>query len=247
MMSFMTDEARLLKEKYGGVHSAEFLKDCGRLQNGEPLAYVIGTIPFLDTIIHLDSRPLIPRAETEFWTERAIAAINRSGRNEPAVLDLCAGSGAIGIAVAKAIPAAQVTFAELEKKHLPTIEKNLDANGISCTCYKVFASDLFENVPGTFDFILSNPPYIDPAIDRAEESVKRYEPYTALYGGAHGMELIERIVIESPMHVRNGGQLWIEHEPEQVTRIHELAREHSFVVSTCKDQYGVDRYSILTK
>ncbi|MEX0917926.1 MAG: peptide chain release factor N(5)-glutamine methyltransferase [Candidatus Paceibacterota bacterium] len=239
------DIQRLLAEKYKDVESDAFFADAKRLVAGEPLAYVIGHVPFLGTTIHLDSRPLIPRPETEYWTEQAIAVINASGIAEPHILDLCAGSGAIGIAVAKAVPTAYVTFAEIDATHLPTIAKNLEANDIPCTRYQVFQSDLFENITGTFDLVLSNPPYIDPAVDRAQLSVKEHEPHRALYGGIDGLELIARIIAAAPHYLNENGQLWLEHEPEQVEQIQELASLHNFGVTTLKDQYGVERFSVL--
>lgn len=241
----MDDEARLLREKYSGTETPEFEADKKRLAAGEPLAYVIGNVPFLNVTIHLDSRPLIPRAETEHWTGKVIKEIAAHGPAAPHILDLCAGSGAIGVAVAKAIPEAHVTFAELDKSHLPTIAKNLDLNGIPCTRYKVFQSDLFTNISGMFDYILCNPPYIDPALDRTEPSVRNFEPHTALYGGKGGFELIARIITDASEHLAERGQLWIEHEPEHVDLIQEVANGRGFSVETHPDQYNVERYSVI--
>ena len=121
----------LLAEKYGGVEGEAFHTDCRRLEAGEPLAYIIGWTPFLDCRIYLDSKPLIPRPETEYWTERVIKALQGVATAAPSprrVLDLGAGSGAIGVAIAKALPTALVTFADIDPAHLPTIECNLSQN-----------------------------------------------------------------------------------------------------------------------
>ncbi|MEM9336764.1 MAG: hypothetical protein AAGA35_02840 [Patescibacteria group bacterium] len=107
------DETWLLEEKYNGEESDEFLADVKRLKNGEPLAYVIGWIPFLDCQIWLDSHPLIPRPETEFWTERAITSIIGLSALTPHpvhILDLCAGSGCVGTIVATSLPVARFDF-----------------------------------------------------------------------------------------------------------------------------------------
>lgn len=239
----LPEERWLLDEKYAGVETEAFEADKARLSAGEPLAYVIGYVPFLNTTIHLDSRPLIPRTETEFWVEQAIKRMR--GVAKPRVLDLCAGSGAIGVAVAKAIPDAHISFAEIDAAHIPTIEKNLEINDIPRSRYKVFQSDLFRNVSGTFDFILSNPPYIDPALDRTESGVKDFEPHLALYGGRNGIKLIQRIIEEAPVHLSEGGELWLEHEPEQTERIQELACARELVAETHKDQYGIGRFTVL--
>lgn len=240
---FNQEEKWLLAEKFKDVESEAFHADLILLRTGTPLAYLIGSVPFLDCVIYLDSRPLIPRTETEFWTEKVITEIKTM--HTPKVLDLCAGSGAIGIAVAKAVSDAHLTFGEIDKEHLSTIGKNLEGNDISCTRYKIFQSDLFENISNTFDFILTNPPYIDPAVDRAEFSVKLHEPALALYGGTDGLECIQQIIAQTSQHLSTTGQLWIEHEPEQSTTIQQAAGLHGFSCITHKDQYQIERYSVL--
>lgn len=240
------DEAWLLEEKYNGKPSPAYHEDLARLQAGEPLAYIIGHVPFLGCTIWLDSHPLIPRPETEFWVEKAIAAIAKRGTKEASVLDLCAGSGCIGVAVAKTIPTAHVTFAEIDPDHLSTIEKNINANsGTALISWKGITSDLFNNITEKYDFILSNPPYIDPALDRTEVSVKDFEPHLALYGGAKGTELIERIIAEAPAHLNPHGELWLEHEPEQAEAIATIGTAAGFLVTTHNDQFKVKRYSVL--
>lgn len=244
-MSLNQEEKWLLSEKYAGVKSEDFHSDLERLRAGEPLAYVIGQTPFLGCRIFLDSYPLIPRSETEYWVEKVIAEINKKD-SDVHVLDLCAGSGCIGVAVAKHCPFAKVTFAEIESSHLDTIQKNLNLNLPQVKeRFEITQSDLFENISGQFDFILSNPPYIDPALDRTEVSVKSHEPHGALYGGVEGLELVKRIIAESPRYLNKDGQLWIEHEPEQTGTIRKCAESAGFSVVACKDQYGVERYSKL--
>ena len=239
------DISWLLKEKYRGEESDAFFADVKRMVLGEPVGYLIGHIPFLDTTIFLDSKPLIPRPETEFWTEKAIAEIEIAALAAPRILDLCAGSGCIGVAVAKAIPSATVHFSEIDAKHLPTINKNLEANGIELSRTKIEHTNLFEAFEGTYHFILSNPPYIDMDLHRTDENVLKYEPYVALSGGLAGLEVIQTIIEQAPKHLERGGQLWLEHEPEQSEAIRNLAREHTFTCNTHTDQYDVERYSVL--
>jgi release factor glutamine methyltransferase len=241
----------LLKEKYNNIKSADFLSDVEKLKAGEPLAYLIGSIPFLDTLITLDSRPLIPRTETEFWTEKIIIEIKKYLKDVNSrikVLDLCAGSGCIGIAIAKAMPQVDIDFIEIEQKHIPTIIKNCTQNQIDANRYRVMSGDIYDTDSNTelnkYDFIVSNPPYIDPYLDRTEESVKDHEPTIALYGGKDGLELLFKIIQESPSHLKKEGQLWLEHEPEQSESIYNFASPR-FRCSTQKDQYQVDRFSIL--
>lgn len=256
------EEKWLLEEKYGGEKSAGFFTDLKRLETGEPLAYVIGHAPFLDCVIHLDSKPLIPRAETEFWVEKAIKDIKNQELRGPTpesgvgplslrILDLCAGSGAIGVAVAKAVPTARVDFSEIDPSHLSTIKKNLLENipnySNRLDFFKIAESDLFENIEGKFDFILCNPPYIDPLIDRVQPSVKNYEPRQALYGGPKGLDLIERVINETPDRLTKNGVLYIEHEPEQSETIANLAAKQGLAANVFLDQYGIERYSRLSR
>ena len=252
------EEQWLLMEKYNGFESEAFHSDCRRLVAGEPLGYVIGFIPFLDCKIWLDNHPLIPRSETEFWVEKAITEIRKVGTPTLRILDLCAGSGAIGIAAAKALPNARVDFIDINTDLLATISKNINENLSTKagskfgqrSSYRVFAGDLFETFEEklpTYDFILTNPPYIDPEIDRTEDSVKQFEPHEALYSGHLGIEIIERIITKSSLYLTQKGQLWIEHEPEQSKLIKALGTDAGFAVSTHNDQYGVERYSVLVQ
>jgi HemK-like putative methylase len=160
------------------------------------------------------------------------------------VLDLCAGSGAIGVAVAKAIPTAVVDFCEIDEAHIPTIKKNLQLNGISTTRTRVVHASLFTKLPFRYDFILSNPPYIDEAKNTVDSTVVDFEPLIALFGGNQGMEVVQPIVEQAHQHLVAGGQLWIEHEPDQAELIHALC-EPWYTVTHERDQFGTTRYSIL--
>lgn len=233
----------LLRDKYNGLESETFHHDVQRLKSGEPLAYVIGWVPFLHTKIWLDTRPLIPRPETEFWVEKAIVDLKSKNISNRKVLDLCAGSGCIGVAIAKAVPKAEVHFTEIIDDHHQTIRHNIRENGIDVAQTKQIGGDLFEHVTEKYDFIVTNPPYIDPTLaDRIQSSVAAHEPELALFGGEHGMELIERIIREAPQHLNPGGILYIEHEPEQAEKIKALAPQ----AETFEDQFGVVRFSRLS-
>jgi len=240
--------AWLLGEKYCGQKTAGFLADVERLKAGEPLAYLISSIPFLNTSINLDSKPLIPRPETEYWTKQVIEEIKNRPVTPLRILDVCAGSGCIGVAILQEVPHVLLDFIELEEKHLPTIEKNCRANSVGKGRYRIFAGNLFKTASNEalpkYDYVLSNPPYIDPALDRTEASVKLYEPETALYGGISGLEVLTRLIKEAPLYLKLNGQLWLEHEPEQVRSIRELA-EPTFTVTTHYDQYRIERFSKL--
>lgn len=236
----------LLEEKYHGEQTAAYQQDVQRLEEGEPLAYLIGHVPFLETTISLESRPLIPRPETEYWVKHIIADIQKEAA--PRVLDVCAGSGCIGIAVL-AHTFAHVDFAEIEIAHHTTITKNAEGNNIAPDHYRVFGGNLFEHISETYDFILSNPPYIDPQRHtRVQASVREHEPHEALFAKEHGMYFLRQIIVRATKYLSPHGTLVLEHEPEHMTDIQTAGRENGFTeIHTYKDQYGVDRYTRLQR
>ena len=242
------DEELLLKEKYGGEKTEGFFTDCARLASHEPLAYIIGSVPFLHSTIYRDSHPLIPRVETEFWVEKIISQI-KLGQDlgSVKVLDLCAGSGCVGVATLMEVPTARVDFCEIDTSHHATIQKNIIENDINPTRTHIFEGDLFEQVSAQYDFIFSNPPYIDPVLDRTTESVQKFEPNLALYGGKEGTDLIFKIIEQAPQFLTENGVLIIEHEPEQEDVIHEHAERYGFACNTHQDQFGFDRYTTFTR
>ena len=208
-----------------------------------PEAYQIGWVPFLSTKIYLDSHPLIPRTETEWWCEQAIAAMK--GLTTPHVLDLFSGSGCVGVAVLYHVPQAFVDFGELEARHLSTIEKNITLNSDGSRT-RVFQTDIWSNVPSAYDVVLANPPYLATSRnDRIEASVLKHEPHEALYAADDGYDLIQRTIDGLFSHLRPGGQCWIEHEPEHTARISVSARKLGLTATVHKDQYGVERYSVI--
>lgn len=204
------DRDLLIRDKYDGDAEADLAPDLARLASGEPLAYVIGWVPFLGLQIDLTSRPLIPRPETEWWAEELVTHLRERFGDAPfTLLDLCAGSGAIGLAVLKAFPCVQVTFAELKPEHLKSIQKSLIMNELDASRATLIASDVFETVPGRFDLIATNPPYI-PQSRSLDRSVAAYEPTEALFSGADGLALIRRIATQAQEHLANPGELWLE-------------------------------------
>lgn len=209
----------------------------------EPEAYQVGHVPFLGTTIWLDSKPLIPRTETEWWTEKVITEIQKlSG---PRVLDLFAGSGCVGVAVLKHVPSARVTFGEFDARHLSTIERNVRENRVADRAH-ITQTDVYSAVDGVFDFILANPPYLSRArLERIEQSVLEHEPVAALFAEDDGYALIDATIVGLPAHLTPGGQCWVEHEPEHAHRILESAAGLGYQAENRTDQYGILRYSVI--
>ncbi|HVW71836.1 MAG TPA: peptide chain release factor N(5)-glutamine methyltransferase [Candidatus Paceibacterota bacterium] len=253
------DVALLIRDKYGGqAHEAGIQADQARLAAGEPVAYVIGWQPFLGLTIYLDSKPLIPRPETEWWAEELINALSperlalahhrlpkgpallRSG-HPLRVLDLCAGSGAIGCAILKHCTSARVTFAELVPEHEATIWKNIRENGLDESRAEVRIGDLFAPLAGErFDIIASNPPYI-PESRELDRSVTNFEPREALRAGDDGLALIRRIAEEAPEHLHPGGELWLECDSEHADAARDLIAARAQRAELRTDPYGRPR------
>ncbi len=241
------DIQTLLEEKYAGVPMPAYEADLDRLTEGEPVDYVIGWKPFLDCKIFLDSRPLIPRTETEYWVERAIAEIKRErGSAALACLDLFAGSGAIGVAVLKHLPNARIDFGEIDAAHFPTIKKNIRENRADESKSRIIQTDVWNSVPETYDLVFANPPYLSKGrLERIQKSVLAYEPESALFAGEDGFLLIQKTIEGAVQHLKKGGAMYLEHEPEQGEAVRSLGHACGFVVETRTDQYGMLRYSAL--
>lgn len=250
----MTDSEVLIRDKYEGIEpsGAELDADLERLACGEPLAYVIGWIPFLGLRICLDSHPLIPRPETEWWTNELIAHLKKRFRQESFhFLDLCAGSGAIGLAVLKEFPDALVSFAEIVPEHLDQIEKNIEENNLDRSRAELIQSDVLEGVVSQlgdfqlpFNVIASNPPYI-PSERRLDESVISFEPPEALFAGSDGLSIIRRIAENVQWYLFPEGELWLEADIDNVGIAKTMLDSYGAARSEIRtDQYGRERFVV---
>jgi len=271
----MDKEARwLLDEKYGGVKNDAFAEDLKRLAAGEPLAYVIGFQPFLGLRIHLDNHPLIPRPETEWWTERLLQELagreileplrrpsGRAGGNSPAgeysvfqnfparefaFLDLCAGSGAIGCAALSRLPHARVYFGELDPSYEETVRKNIRENGLDEARAEIRIGDLFAPFKGMrFDVIAANPPYV-PYGRALDRSVEDYEPALALRAGPDGLDLIRGIAHGIRAHLAESGIAWIECDSAHAEAAQALLAAAGLRVQIRTDPYGAPRVLVVS-
>ena len=197
---------------------------------GEPLQYVLGETEFMSLPFAVNPAVLIPRGDTERIVEAAIARL-RAWPGPLRIADLCCGSGAIGVSIAKLDKDAKVTCADVSAKALAVAKKNAAANG--CKGVKFVESDLFAASDfhgrfgkGKYQLIISNPPYIrHDVIDTLEPEVRAHEPMLALDGGADGLEFYRRIIAEAPGHLKKNGVLMMEIGYDQKDAVKELLRE----------------------
>lgn len=193
-----------------------------RRANGEPLQYILGGAYFMGLRFSVDKRVLIPRQDTETLAESAIIALR--GMKKPRVLDLCTGSGAIGISIKTLIPSAEVTLADVSRDALDVAHKN--AHDLNADV-DIRHGDLFKAVGrDQFDLIASNPPYIPRGgIDALQKEVQ-YEPLLALDGGEDGLDVYRRIAKEAPAHLKPEGYVYLEVGIGQADAVLQLIREN---------------------
>jgi release factor-specific protein-(glutamine-N5) methyltransferase len=203
---------------------------------GRPLWYIIGDTSFCGYTIKVDERVLIPRPETEVLAEYASAEIQDGDR----VLDLCTGSGALAVALAKMSgKKIEVTASDISDGALSLAEENAEGNEVEITFIK---SDLFTDIEGKFNLIASNPPYI-PAeeIEGLQREVKDFEPRLALDGGADGLDFYRKIAAGVKEHLAEGGKLFLEVGMGQAKDVKTMLEAEGATCEIICDLAGVER------
>lgn len=252
-------EARLLVSHAVGKSKEAFLRDLRlytsteneqkinallqRRLAGEPLAYLIGEWEFYGLPIKVTPDVLIPRMNTEVLVETAVSAL--VGRKMDArILDLCSGSGCIGCAISHELPAARLVMVDISDRALEISKQNLRLNRQNRTiCLKADALAKPPMSIGTFDLIVSNPPYV-PSFEilTLDSSVRDYEPLGALDGGEDGLMFYRAIVRNWKGVLRPGGQLMFEVGETQADAVSDLMRGAGFRdIATVEDTAGIRR------
>jgi release factor glutamine methyltransferase len=185
-----------------------------RRLGGEPVAYLLGEHEFWGMPLFVDETVLVPRPDTE-----TVIEVARGLRGDRAaacrVLDLCTGSGAIALGLAKELPGARVIATDVSPQACATARKNVERNGLG-ERVEIREGDLFAPVAGErFDLIVANPPYIATAVIETLSAEVRREPRIALDGGADGLQFIDRICAGALAHLEPGGALVVEHGFDQ--------------------------------
>ena len=240
--------ARNLVAYYSGKRQEEILRDrdlyaseqtcssvesaTARLLEGEPLPYVLGEWEFYGLTLQVNKNVLIPRDDTCAVVGLAInQAIFLPA--DPRILDLCTGSGCIGLAVASRIKDARVTLADISKDALAVAKKNIVSNKMSSrvTCVQADALSPAPAFLGKFDMIVSNPPYITgPEMAQLPDSVKLFEPHLALFGGRDGLDFYRSIAVNYAKALKPGGYLALEFGMGQGDDVCQILRDNGYTI-----------------
>ena len=210
---------------------------------GEPLAYLIGEWSFCGMDLDVNESVLIPRTDTEVLAEQAIGFVKTL--DEPRVLDLCTGSGCVGLAVAKFCPGSHVVLGELMEDALRVCRQNIRRCGLTAQVmpWQVNALDGPPPRFGEFDCIVSNPPYIpDGDIAGLDVSVRDYEPMTALKGGDDGLDFYRAISDKWRTALHPGSRLYFEVGIGQADDVLRIMRAQGFGdIEVVPDTAGIPR------
>ena len=215
-----------------------------RIQNGEPLAYVIGEWDFYGLTLYVDKNVLIPRDDTCAVAELAINTVSRMEK-DPRVLDLCTGSGCIGLAIASKVKDARVTLGDISREALAVAKKNVIKHHLSArvSCFPVNALAIPAPVLGKFDLIVSNPPYITTEeMLELPKSVKGFEPHLALHGGADGLDFYRAIAANYKAALKPGGYLCFEFGMGQGNAVCEILQQEGYtILERTRDYNEIER------
>ncbi len=215
-----------------------------RRLDGEPVAYIVGEWEFYGLPLDISRDVLIPRADTEVLAARAIEKAQAAGEGGR-VLDLCAGSGCVGLAIAANAPNCRVVLADLSEGALRLCKQNVRRNGLNArvTCISANALEAPSSMLWDFDVIACNPPYIPTGdIEGLDISVKEYEPLMALDGGVDGLDFYRFIASKWKSAIRLGGSLVFEVGIDQAEAVAQIMADNGFEnIVTTEDTGGILR------
>lgn len=209
--------------------------------SGYPLQYILGEWEFYGLPFEVGEGVLIPRQDTETLVEIAADFLQTLPENERKTLDLCAGSGCIGITLAKLF-GADVTLVEKSREAFEYLERNIGLNGVKAQCNAVLG-DCFdeEKVCGEYNLIISNPPYLtEKDMENLQKEVS-FEPKTALFGGADGLDFYRALLKKYPKMLKENGLFAVEIGMGEEKAVAELFRENGLEARFAEDYRGIIR------
>ena len=236
-----------------------FKEDMSKLCNHIPIQYITNKQEFMGLEFYVDGNVLIPQSDTEILVEEVInICMGRSyacPHKNIKILDLCTGSGAIGISLAKNIDNCEITLSDISGDALNVATQNCNnivgADDPVCpqNKIKILQSDLFDNIEGRFNIIISNPPYIKSDIIKTLEKEVQKEPILALDGGKDGLDIYRRIIEQAYKYLNEDGYLCLEigyDQKEEVIELISKTNKYTNIYSK-KDLAGNDRIVICKK
>lgn len=239
-------------EEVSKNYEENYLKELGKIINGMPLQYIMHKQEFMGLDFYVDENVLIPQPDTEILVEEAINLIHSFEKlDNVQVLDLCTGSGAIAVSIIKYVPNVKVFASDISKKALEVANKNVINNKVKNV--ELLESDMFENLKNyKFDFIVSNPPYIESNTIKNLSKEVQNEPEIALDGGQDGLKFYRIILKEAYKYLNKNGYLLLEIGYDQGEKILKLCKEYScnlnlITKKPIKDFGGNNRVIILQK
>ncbi len=214
-----------------------FLKERAKFK---PVQYIVGKCEFMSLDFIVNESTLIPRGDTEILVEALIEYIKKY--DFKTILDIGTGSGAVAVSTAAYCPQVSVTAVDVSEDALKTAKDNAKLNNVS-ERVSFFKSDVFKDVSGKFDAIVSNPPYIkSDLIPNLLPQVKDFEPLIALDGGTDGLYFYKKIISGSCRYLSNTGMLFFEIGFDQGEEVSGIMRYYGFAdIKILKDLAGLDR------
>lgn len=217
-----------------------YLNKINDIKNGMPIQYITNKQEFMKLNFYVDKNVLIPQPDTEILVEKAIEICNNHD-NDIKILDLCTGSGAIGISIAKNIKNAKVYATDIKNTVIDIAEQNAKQNNVDNIEFIV--SDMFENIQEKdFDIIVSNPPYIETDVIKTLPTEVRNEPIIALDGGKDGLKFYKIILSEYKKYLKKDGYLLLEIGYNQAKSVGKLINLNYSII---EDLAGNDRVIII--
>ena len=215
----------------------------------EPLQHLTGEAHFRNITLKVGKGVFVPRPETEFVTGLAIDAVKADASPSPIVVDLCAGSGAIGLAIANELPHTRVYGVELSDEAIDYTRENYQRIAPeNAQIIHADITDALQQLNGTVDFVISNPPYIPAQMVPIYPEVALHDPELALYGGEDGLDLVKVVSDVAQRLLRPGGGLAIEHADIQAEQVRQLLLSRGWTqVRSHKDLNQRDRAVTATR
>ena len=217
--------------------------------DGEPLAYILGKWEFHGLTLTVTPDVLIPREDTEALADLAINRAMRLPQN-PRILDLCAGSGCVGLAIASRVGDTRVTLGEISAEAIRIAKKNIQDNHLSgrVSCIQLDVREQPPKFLGRYDMIVSNPPYVTAAqMEMLDRSVKDFEPRLALYGGEDGLDFYRAIVRNYTPVLKPGGYICLEFGMGQEADVCHILMEQGYELGKIARDSGERARAVLAQ